>query len=68
MCDTEGYGVAVELERVLARLGESRREGCVDLGEIGAHEVLAALAVVAPEAVVCGPVLASAGFCGKVSG
>lgn len=60
--------MAVELERVLARLGESRGEGCVDLGEIGAHEVLAALAVVAPEAVLCGSALVLAASGGKVRG
>ncbi|MEW1799194.1 hypothetical protein ACIGO7_07530 [Streptomyces virginiae] len=42
--------MAVELERVLARLGESRGERCVDLGDDEVHELLGALAIVAPSA------------------
>ncbi|MFE3577905.1 hypothetical protein [Streptomyces vinaceus] len=58
--------MAVELERVLARLGESRGERCVDLGDDEAHELLGALAIVAPSAVLRrppGPPLVVPGVC-----
>lgn len=59
--------MAVELERVLARLGESRGEVFVDLGNDAAHDLLAALAIVAPTAVPRRPPhppRAASGACG----